>query len=129
MNKVIFSTILLGASTLCFGQIWDYVVGSTANTQYYLDRTSIRPSGPYISYTQLSNFQEERKYNNMNLRSMVQSRLADCGANKFKTIGMIGYSEFDAKGVILVVSSNPDREWVVINMDKITGDIQREVCR
>jgi hypothetical protein len=77
----------------------------------------------------MSNYLDEYKYNKQIIRSIVQSRLSDCVENKFKTIGMIGYSEFDGRGNVVVVNSTPDRDWVVINMDKITGEIQREVCK
>jgi len=105
------------------------VVGSTSDTQYYLDKTSIRPNGSLISYSQMSNYPNGYKYNDKVIYSFVQSRLTDCVDNKFKTVDMIGYSEFNGKGDIFFVSSNLDREWVLINMDKVTGEIQKEVCR
>jgi len=125
----IFFLILLFFCSPSFCQIWDPVVGSTSDTQYYLDRTSIRPNGSLISYSQMSNYPNGYKYNDKVIYSIVQSRLTDCVGNKFKTVGMIGYSEFNGKGDIFVVSSNLDREWVLINMDKVSGEIQKEVCR
>lgn len=127
IKKLIF--ILFFISTNSFGQVWIHVVEDKKGIEYYVDQNSIRPNGDLIFYSQLSNYPEGRTYNNKVLHSTVQSRLTDCIGNKFKTIGMIGYSDFDGKGDTLLVSSTPDREWVVINMNKITGDVQREVCK
>ena len=116
-------------SSPSYAQVWVHVVDDTKGVEYYVDQTSIQPKGSLKSYSQLSNYPEGRPYNEKVLNSTVQFRLTDCVKNNFKTVGMIGYSDFDGKGDIVVVSSTPDREWVVINMDKITGDVQREVCK
>lgn len=110
-------------------QIWHYAVESNSGAEYYLDKTSIRPKGNFTAYSQLSNYPDGFLYNKTIIRSMVQSRLTDCVENKFKTIGAVGYSDFDGKGNIVLVSSNPDSDWISIDMSKITGDIQREVCK
>lgn len=110
-------------------QVWDPVIESNTGAVYFVNKDSIRPSGNFTAYTQLSNYSNGFTYNNRLVRSMVQSRITDCVANKFKTIGAIGYSELDAKGDIVLVSTKSDSDWIVINMAKITGDIQREVCK
>lgn len=122
-------TFLLIAINPAHAQIWDSVVESNTGTEYFIDKDSVRPNGSLMAYSQLSNYSKGFTYNKKLVRSMVQSRLTDCVANKFKTIGAIGYSELDAKGDVVLVSSKPDSDWIVINMSKITGDIQKEVCK
>ena len=126
MKRLILLVLLFSSSS--YGQVWDHVVDSK-DTEYYLDKTSIRPNGSYISYSQMSNYLDGYKHNKQLIRSIIQSRLSDCVENKFRSVGIVGYSQFNGKGDILVVSSKPDREWVSIDMTKITGQIQREVCK
>ena len=127
MKKLLL--FLLFSSTLSFGQSWDLKVQSTLGNEYYLDMTSIKQKGSLISYSQLTNYPDGIDYNGTLFHSTVVSRLTDCVENKFKTLGMIGYSDFDGKGKIVVVNTKPTKDWIIINMNKITGDIQREVCK
>ena len=127
MKKLLL--FLLFSSTLSFGQSWDLKVQSTVGNEYYLDMTSIKQKGSLISYSQLTNYPDGIDYNRTLFHSTVVSRLTDCVENKFKTLGMIGYSDFYGKGKIVVVNTKPTKDWIIINMNKITGDIQREVCK
>ena len=111
-----------------YAQIWDPITTSK-DAEYFVDRGSIRLDGSLIAYSQLSNYPHGYKYGDKTVYSIVQSRLTDCVKNRFKTIGFIGYSSFDGKGDILVVSTSRERDWVSINMNKITGEIQNEVCK
>ena len=124
-RAIIFSLLVCGTS---HAQVWN-PIASSKDADYFLDRGSVRLVGGFISYSQLSNYPDGYRYGDNLIYSMVQSRLSDCIQNKFKTVGFVGYANFDGKGDILVVSTSRDRDWVSINMNKITGEIQREVCK
>jgi hypothetical protein len=124
-----FILLLLLISTSSFGQVWDYKVVSTKGNEYYLDKNSIKHNGMLISYSQLANYPDGIDYNGKIFYSSVVSRLTDCVQNKFKTTKMIGYSDLNGKGQVIVVNNKPTMDWIFINMDKITGDIQKEVCK
>jgi hypothetical protein len=129
MNSKLLFALSFIAINSAHAQVWDSVVESNTGAVYFINKDSIRPSGDFTACTQLSNYSNGFTYNNRLVRSMVQSRLTDCVANKFKTIGAIGYSELDAKGDIVLVSTKSDSDWILINMTKITSDIQKEVCK
>jgi hypothetical protein len=124
-----FTLLLLLISTSSFGQNWDFKVKSTKGNEYYVDMKSIKPKGSLISYVQLSNYPDGIDYNGKLFYSAVVSRVTDCVQNKFKTTRMIGYSDLNGKGQVIVTNEKPTVDWIVINMDKMTGEIQREVCK
>jgi hypothetical protein len=127
--KFITFLFTLIITTNSFGQNWDFNVQSTKGNEYFLDMKTIKQNGSMVSYNQLANYPDGIDYNGKLLYSIIVSRLTDCVNNKFKTTKMIGYSDFNGKGQIIVTNEKPTVNWVVINMDKITGDIQREVCK
>lgn len=125
-------TLLLSLWLVCipvYAQIWEFQAQSNSGTEYYIDKLSLRLDGRLISFSQLSNYSDGLKFNNILIKSMVQSRVTDCVQNRIKTIGSMGYSDFDGKGEILLISSKLDSDWISINMNKITGIIQSQVCR
>ena len=128
MKKLILVPLVLVSMT-SIGQTWDFKVQSTKGNEYYLDMKSIKRNGSLVSYNQLTNYQSGNDYNGKLFYSSIVSRLTDCVQNKFKTTKMIGYSDLNGKGQIIVTNDKPTVEWIVINMDKITGDIQKEVCK
>ena len=127
--KNLFLVPLFFVSMTSIGQTWDFKVQSTKGNEYYLDMKMIKRNGSMVSYNQLTNYPDGIDYNGKILYSIIVSRLTDCVNNKFKTTKMIGYSDFNGKGQIIVTNEKPTVNWVVINMDKITGDVQKEVCK
>jgi len=128
MKKLILVPLVLVSMT-SIGQTWDFKVQSTKGNEYFLDMKSIKRNGSLVSYNQLTNYQSGNDYNGKLFYSSIVSRLTDCVQNKFKTTKMIGYSDLNGKGQIIVTNDKPTVDWIVINMDKITGDVQKEVCK
>ena len=124
-----FLLILLLISKLSFGQNWEFKVQSSKGNEYFLDMKTIKRNGSLVTYNQLVNYPEGIDYNGKIFYSSVVSRITDCIQNKFKTTKMIGYSDLNGKGQVIVTNEKPTVDWIVINMDKITGDIQKEVCK
>lgn len=124
-----FSAALVFFMGSASAQIWQYVAKSDAGTEYYLDKNTMGPQGRMYSYSQLSNYVSGIEYNNKLIRSLVATRISDCVENKFRTIRAVGYSDHDGKGKQILISSNLESDWIMINMEKITGYIQSEVCK
>jgi len=127
--KNLFLVPLVFVSMTSIGQAWDFKVQSTKGNEYYLDMKSIKPKGSLITYSQLTNYPDGIDYNGKLFHSTIVSRLTDCVQNKFKTTKMIGYSDLNGKGQVIVTNDKPTVDWIVIDMDKITGNIQKEVCK
>lgn len=126
MRYISFLLLILSASS--YAQTWDLTVSSSAGNQYYLDRSSVKSSDGFIAYTQLTNYPSGYQINELKALSIVQKRLTDCKRNQFKTIETIAYSKVNATGDVIFTHKNTQSDWISINLDKITGDIQRKVC-
>ena len=126
-----FSTALLLALTIgspVHAQLWDYVVTSEFGNVYYIDPLSIKRQDRVVSYTQLTNYSNNKEIDKNELQSIVQHKTNDCEANRFRILGLIGYEKENAKGSIVVVEFEKEEKWLNINPKKIADIIHQEVC-
>ncbi len=126
-----FSITLLLALTISSpvqAQLWDYVVTSEFGNVYYIDPLSIKRQDRTVSYTQLTNYSNNKEIDKNELQSIVQHKTNDCEANRFRISGLIGYEKENAKGTIVIVELAKEEKWLTINPKKIADIIHQEVC-
>jgi len=126
-----FSIALLLALTISSpaqAQLWDYIVTSDSGNRYYIDPLSIKRQDRVVSYTQLTNYSNNKEIDKNELQSIVQHKINDCEANRFRISGLIGYEKENAKGSIVVVEFEKEEKWLTINPKKIADIIHQEVC-
>ena len=126
-----FSIALLLALTISSpvkAQLWDYVVTSEFGNVYYIDRLSIKRQDRVVSYTQLTNYSNNKEIDKNKLQSIVQHKTNDCEANRFRISGLIGYEKENAKGSIVIVEIVKEEKWLTIKPKKIADIIHQEVC-
>jgi len=109
-------------------QLWDYVVTSEFGNVYYIDPLSIKRKGRIVSYTQLTNYANNKEIDKEKWQSIVQHKTNDCEANRFRISGLIGYQKENAKGSIIIVELEKEEKWFNINPLKIADIIHQEVC-
>ena len=109
-------------------QLWDYVVTSEFGNVYYIDPLSIKRKGRIVSYTQLTNYANNKEIDKEKWQSIVQHKTNDCDANRFHISGLIGYQKENAKGSIVIVELEKEEKWFNINPLKIADIIHQEVC-
>ena len=109
-------------------QLWDYVVTSEFGNVYYIDPLSINRKGRIVSYTQLTNYANNKEIDKEKWQSIVQHKTNDCEANRFRISGLIGYQKENAKGSIIIVELEKEEKWFNINPLKIADIIHQEVC-
>ena len=109
-------------------QLWDYIVTSEFGNVYYIDPLSIKRQDRVVSYTQLTNYSNNKEIDKNELQSIVQHKINDCEANRFRISGLIGYEKENAKGSIVVVEFEKEEKWLTINPKKIADIIHQEVC-
>ena len=109
-------------------QLWDYVVTSEFGNVYYIDPLSIKRKDRIVSYTQLTNYSNNKEIDTKKLQSIVQHKTNDCETNRFRISGLIGYEKENAKGSIIIVELEKDEKWFNINPLKIADIIHQEVC-
>ena len=109
-------------------QLWDYVVTSEFGNVYYIDPLSIKRKGRIVSYTQLTNYTNNKEIDKEKWQSIVQHKTNDCDANRFYISGLIGYQKENAKGSIVIVELEKEEKWFNINPLKIADIIHQEVC-
>jgi hypothetical protein len=109
-------------------QLWDYVVTSEFGNVYYIDPLSIKRKGRIVSYTQLTNYTNNKEIDKEKWQSIVQYKTNDCDANRFHISGLIGYQKENAKGSIVIVELEKEEKWFNINPLKIADIIHQEVC-
>jgi hypothetical protein len=109
-------------------QLWDYVVTSEFGNVYYIDPLSIKRKGRIVSYTQLTNYTNNKEIDKEKWQSIVQHKTNDCEANRFRISGLIGYQKENAKGSIIIVELEKEEKWFNINPLKIADIIHQEVC-
>jgi hypothetical protein len=109
-------------------QLWDYVVTSEFGNVYYIDPLSINRKGRIVSYTQLTNYANNKEIDKEKWQSIVQHKTNDCEANRFRISGLIGYQKENAKGSIIIVELEKEEKWFNINPLKIAEIIHQEVC-
>ena len=109
-------------------QLWDYVVTSEFGNVYYIDPLSIKWKGRIVSYTQLTNYANNKENDKEKWQSIVQHKTNDCDANRFHISGLIGYQKENAKGSIVIVELEKEEKWFNINPLKIADIIHQEVC-
>jgi hypothetical protein len=126
-----FNIALLLALTISSpvqAQLWDYVVTSEFGNVYYIDPLSIKRQDRVVSYTQLTNYSNNKEIDKNKLQSIVQHKTNDCEANRFRISGLIGYEKENAKGSIVIVELAKEEKWLTINPKKIADIIHQEVC-
>jgi hypothetical protein len=95
---------------------------------YYIDPLSIKRQDRVVSYTQLTNYSNNKEIDKNKLQSIVQHKTNDCEANRFRISGLIGYEKENAKGSIVIVELAKEEKWLTINPKKIADIIHQEVC-
>jgi hypothetical protein len=126
-----FSIALLLALTISSpvqAQLWDYVVTSEFGNVYYIDPLSIKRQDRVVSYTQLTNYANNKEINKNELQSIVQHKANDCEAKRFRISGLIGYEKENAKGSIVIVEIETEEKWFNVAPKKIADIIHQEVC-
>lgn len=109
-------------------QLWDYVVTSEFGNVYYIDPLSIKRKDRVVSYTQLTNYTNNKEIHKEEWQSIVQHKTNDCEANRFRISGLIGYEKENAKGSIVIIELEKEVKWFNINPQKIADIIHQEIC-
>lgn len=109
-------------------QLWDYVVTSEFGNVYYIDPLSIKRNNGIVTYTQLTNYSKNKEIDKKDPQSIVQHKVNDCDANRFRISGLVGYEKENAKGSIVVVEIEKEENWLTIKPKKIAEIIHQEVC-
>ena len=128
LRSNLFVLITLIISSPVQAQLWDYVVTSEFGNVYYIDPLSVKRINSVVTYTQLTNYSKNKEVDKSDPQSIVQHKVNDCEANRFRISGLIGYEKENAKGSIVVVEIENEEKWFTIKPKKIADVIHQEVC-
>lgn len=124
----VFCLLAMELSSPAKAQLWDYVVTSEFGNVYYIDPLSIKRKDRVVSYTQLTNYTNNKEIHKEEWQSIVQHKTNDCEANRFRISGLIGYEKENAKGSIVIIELEKEVKWFNINPQKIADIIHQEIC-
>lgn len=128
LRSNLFALLALMICSPVQAQLWDYLVTSEFGNVYYIDPLSIKRNNSIVTYTQLTNYSKNKEIDKKDPQSIVQHKVNDCDANRFRISGLVGYEKENAKGSIVVVEIEKDEKWITIKPKKIAEIIHQEVC-
>ena len=117
-----------GWSSVISAQTWEIVSSSPSGVNYFIDPSSIVKKGSTVEFTQLSNHPNGFDYDSKIVYSVKTFRSANCSENVYRSGYLIGYSEINARGSIVLIDLNKSTRWRVVVPESASYFMQERVC-
>jgi hypothetical protein len=125
---LVFVCTICGWSGVISAQTWEIVSSSPSGVNYFIDPSSIVKRGSTVDFTQLSNHPNGFDYDLKIVYSVKTFRSANCTENVYRSGYLIGYSEINARGSIVLIDLNKSTRWRNVVPESASHFMQERVC-
>lgn len=126
--KIPLESLLMLLSLTCYGEQWDSVVSNDNDTTFFFDPNSVKKTGDFVQYWELTNYKEKLMSGKIVVSSSKSLVEIDCKNNRYRNIQVIDYEREFGLGGIVNVDISGEKKWYSSPKESVSSVMERKMC-